>query len=166
MTLMLLPDRGYGHQACHRSPRWEQEASATEAPSSRPGPSWFSWFIVLMALMMAGCAHANDATTISGPGFWTGLLHGIISPLALVLSFFTEIGVYAVHNLGTWYDIGFLAGLFALVGAASASSQGVGGVLFLLAAAAAIVLRLLIDAIPFLFALVLLLFDWARQSRQ
>ena len=53
-------------------------------------------------------------------GLGTGLWHGLISIVTLIMSFFNpEIQMYEVHNSGPLYNLGFLIGailLFALLG--------------------------------------------------
>jgi len=44
-------------------------------------------------------------------GFWSGLWHGIIAPVDLVLMLFRhDITVFAPNNNGAWYAFGFLIG--------------------------------------------------------
>ena len=44
-------------------------------------------------------------------GFWTGLWHGMICPIAFFISLFNrEVSMYEVHNNGNWYNFGFLIG--------------------------------------------------------
>ena len=48
----------------------------------------------------------------TAPGFWYGLWHGFIFPLAWIVSLFApNIAVYAVPNNGGWYDFGFFLGI-------------------------------------------------------
>lgn len=47
----------------------------------------------------------------TNPGFFMGLLHGFIAPLALIGSFFIDIRVYTFPNAGLWYDLGFVLGI-------------------------------------------------------
>jgi len=53
-------------------------------------------------------------------GLGTGLWHGLISVVTLILSFFNpDIQMYEVHNTGALYNLGFLIGavlLFAILG--------------------------------------------------
>jgi hypothetical protein len=50
-------------------------------------------------------------------GFWRGLWHGIISPVAFIISLFAEsVHFYEVHNNGNWYNLGYLLGLIILFG--------------------------------------------------
>ena len=65
-------------------------------------------------LSLAACAATQDAHTVaaSAPGFWLGLWHGFIFPVAWVISLFTkEVAVYAVPNDGGWYDFGYFLGI-------------------------------------------------------
>lgn len=46
------------------------------------------------------------------PGFWMGLWHGIIAPIAFVVSLFSDhVRIYATPNSGRWYDFGFMIGI-------------------------------------------------------
>ena len=53
-------------------------------------------------------------------GFLTGLWHGLISVVTLIVSFFNPaVQMYEVHNNGPMYNLGFLLGaimLFAILG--------------------------------------------------
>lgn len=70
---------------------------------------------VFLVLALGACAAgANEAagTAPDPAGFWLGLWHGLISPIAFVVSLFTErVGIYEVDNNGTWYDLGFMVGV-------------------------------------------------------
>jgi hypothetical protein len=68
-------------------------------------------FVAALATTLVGCA--SQPTPVDGaPGFWVGLLHGAIAPLAFIGSLFSsDIRVYAFPNFGVWYDFGFLLGL-------------------------------------------------------
>lgn len=81
------------------------------------------WWVAGLALLLAGCAAgANDlidTANVQGDiaGFWRGLWHGLIAPLTFVVSLFThQVRVYEVHNVGTWYDFGFLLGVSVAFG--------------------------------------------------
>lgn len=83
----------------------------------------------LLSLLLAGCAAggnpevgtaAADGTTA---GFWLGLWHGAILPATFVISLFTDtINVYEVHNVGNWYDAGFVLGLMVSLGGGSSGA--------------------------------------------
>jgi hypothetical protein len=57
----------------------------------------------------------TEAGIVAGLG--TGLWHGFISPLTLIISFFNpDIQMYEVHNSGQLYNLGFLIGSILLFG--------------------------------------------------
>lgn len=65
-------------------------------------------------LLATGCAatQASDAVAKGAPGFWFGLWHGFIFPVAWIVSLFTDkVAVYAVPNSGGWYDFGYFLGI-------------------------------------------------------
>jgi hypothetical protein len=66
--------------------------------------------IILLALVLTGCAEPSVVQATTPPyGFWYGLWHGMIAPIAFIASLFSDtIAVYGVNNNGAWYDLGFL----------------------------------------------------------
>lgn len=72
---------------------------------------------VLLALAagLGGCAYVAPVSTPE-PGFLLGLLHGFISFFTMILSFFTEVQMYASPNTGSWYDAGFVLGAILFYG--------------------------------------------------
>jgi hypothetical protein len=71
-------------------------------------------FLPLAALALSACAatQASDAIASDAPGFWLGLWHGFIFPVAWLVSLFTDkIAIYAVPNNGGWYDFGYFLGI-------------------------------------------------------
>ena len=73
------------------------------------------------ALALAGCAATQTAAAVESgaPGFWLGVWHGFIFPVAWIVSLFADnVAVYAVPNSGGWYDFGYFVGIvFIGVGA-------------------------------------------------
>lgn len=68
--------------------------------------------LVVTTLLVCSCAPGNTLATSTGAGFWWGLLHGVIAPVAFVVSLFNDtVGIYDVRNNGGWYDLGFLLGV-------------------------------------------------------
>ena len=66
------------------------------------------------ALALTGCAATQQADAVSAqsPGFWLGLWHGFIFPVAWVVSLFVgKVAIYAVPNNGGWYDFGYFLGI-------------------------------------------------------
>ena len=77
--------------------------------------------VVLTLLVVAGCtAGAPGAPSTEHPaGFLLGFWHGIIAPIAFVISLFnSHVGIYEVNNNGHWYDLGFLLGVIGVCGGA------------------------------------------------
>ena len=69
----------------------------------------------LLALSACAATQASDAVAPAAPGFWLGLWHGFIFPVAWVVSLFTDkVAVYAVPNSGGWYDFGYFVGIVFL----------------------------------------------------
>ena len=65
-----------------------------------------------LALTACAATQASDAVAPGAPGFWLGLWHGFIFPVAWIVSLFTnDVAVYAVPNNGGWYDFGYFLGI-------------------------------------------------------
>ena len=81
------------------------------------------------ALMLAACAATQTAATVApaatAPGFWLGVWHGFIFPVAFLVSLFRPgVALYAVPNNGGWYDFGYFVGIVFLgVGARSSKRR-------------------------------------------
>lgn len=80
----------------------------------------------IVPLALTGCAQqVGGAVQSDGPGFFMGLIHGALAPIAFVGSLFADnISVYAVPNNGGWYDFGFLIALLCVwAGGGAAASN-------------------------------------------
>ena len=68
-------------------------------------------FIILLLTIIAisGCIPGDGACTQDNPaGFFSGIWHGWIAPVSLIIGFFKpSIRVYETFNTGWWYDFGF-----------------------------------------------------------
>ncbi len=78
---------------------------------------------ILAMLLLAGCAAGTNPTVDvldaggKSAGFWSGLWHGVISPVTFIISLFSDnVNVYEVHNSGNWYDFGFMLGVSIIFG--------------------------------------------------
>lgn len=73
-------------------------------------------FVVLGCAFLAACAAGDPRFTVTEPaGFWIGLWHGIIAPIAFVIGLFSDgVEIYERANTGGWYDFGYLLGLTCL----------------------------------------------------
>jgi hypothetical protein len=66
----------------------------------------------ILALAACAATQAPDAVAPNAPGFWLGLWHGFIFPVAWIVSLFVpKVAVYAVPNDGGWYDFGYFLGI-------------------------------------------------------
>lgn len=66
-------------------------------------------------LLLTGCAGQNPLLKTPGAngvaGFWSGLWHGLICPIAFVIGLFNhKVSIFEVHNSGNWYSLGFILG--------------------------------------------------------
>jgi hypothetical protein len=69
---------------------------------------------IALCIALTACAatQAPDAVDAAAPGFWLGLWHGFIFPVAWIVSLFVpKVAVYAVPNNGGWYDFGYFLGI-------------------------------------------------------
>jgi hypothetical protein len=91
-----------------------------------------AFLLAVLVVALAACATQPTPTAYDAPGFFMGLLHGVIAPfslvgellrnvlslvpgsspaLAMLRKFLTSVRVYAFPNSGGWYDFGFMLGL-------------------------------------------------------
>ncbi|NDJ62842.1 MAG: hypothetical protein GYB67_17100 [Chloroflexi bacterium] len=80
-------------------------------------------FVVVVVLALSGCAAGpNELVNVPNAegqvaGFWQGLGHGLVSPIAFLISLFSDsVQVYQAHNNGGWYNFGFLLGASIIFG--------------------------------------------------
>lgn len=70
--------------------------------------------VAALALALTGCAGPNPFMSHGGhgvAGFWAGIWHGLICPIAYVISFFNkQVSIYEVRNSGALYNGGFILG--------------------------------------------------------
>lgn len=82
-----------------------------------------------VVLLTACAASPNELVGSAGPeggvaGFWLGLWHGFIAFFAFIVSLFKEsVGVYEVHNNGTWYNLGFILGVMMFFGGSGSEAK-------------------------------------------
>jgi len=88
------------------------------------------WLLLLVLLLLvtaaAGCAPGSARFTSAEPaGFWAGLWHGLICPIAFIVSLFSDgTGIYEINNTGGWYNFGYLLGVACLFGGSWGSGHG------------------------------------------
>ena len=70
--------------------------------------------LIMGLTLLSACAATQSATAVApaAPGFWLGLWHGFIFPVAWIVSLFMpKVAIYAVPNSGGWYDFGYFLGV-------------------------------------------------------
>lgn len=73
---------------------------------------------------VAGPSSRYAAPGAKPAGFFSGLWHGVISPLTFIVSLFnSDVAIYEVNNNGGWYDLGFLIGVGGSWGSVGASTS-------------------------------------------
>jgi hypothetical protein len=79
----------------------------------------------ILALTACAASQQSDAVAPAAPGFLHGLWHGIIFPVAWVVSLLVDrIAIYDVPNNGGWYDFGYFLGI-AVFGIGARKTQTV-----------------------------------------
>jgi hypothetical protein len=76
---------------------------------------FFGLFVLLVLFLFTSCAPFGS--TSETYGFLYGIAHGFISPFALIAKLLgAKIGLYAEHNTGSLYWVGFILGIVLLLG--------------------------------------------------
>lgn len=71
--------------------------------------------LALIPLLAACASQVASGVEPSAPGFFWGVWHGFIFPVAWGLSLFLpDVALYAVPNNGGWYDFGYFVGVMFL----------------------------------------------------
>ena len=77
--------------------------------------------IAIAAAALSGCVPGDGANNLYHPaGFFTGIWHGWIAPVSLVMSIFNRnITIYEVYNTGFFYNLGFYMAIISGFGGLS-----------------------------------------------
>ena len=85
--------------------------------------------VLMLAVVVTSCFATqtmltSGAPALAVPGFWKGFWHGMIAPIAFVVSLFSDhVRIYASPNVGRWYDFGFMLGIGGFSGGILAGSR-------------------------------------------
>ena len=79
------------------------------------------FIILLVVLVLGGCANQPSPAAYDPPGFFSGLIHGFLIFFSLIGSILMDIRIYAFPNSGFFYDLGYLIGAAMFLGGAGAS---------------------------------------------
>jgi hypothetical protein len=84
----------------------------------------FGIVLVFASVLTAGgCAVQPQPFGLEGPGFWMGMLHGLLIVFSFFGSLFRDTRIYAFPNSGVWYDFGFLIGASMFLGGGGSASK-------------------------------------------
>jgi hypothetical protein len=85
----------------------------------------FGLMMILLLALMTSCAPGDGANTVENPaGFFSGVWHGWIAPVTLVVSIFNKnIGIYEVNNVGFWYNFGYYMAIISGFGGLALSRK-------------------------------------------
>lgn len=68
----------------------------------------FALTLLVTALLLSACAAGTPDYAETQAGFFSGVWHGWIAPVALIWHIFNdEVRIYEINNTGIWYDVGF-----------------------------------------------------------
>ncbi len=81
--------------------------------------------LVIIAVSMTGCFPGGGSyATDHRAGFFSGIWHGWIAPLSLIVGLFDEgVRVYETNNTGWWYDFGFYIAVISGFGGVALSRK-------------------------------------------
>ncbi|MBK3516224.1 hypothetical protein [Carboxylicivirga marina] len=76
---------------------------------------FFTTTIILFAIILSSCLPGGgNYSPLEPAGFFTGIWHGWIAPISLILGLFNkDISIYESFNTGWWYDFGFYMSIIA-----------------------------------------------------
>ncbi|NLO61689.1 MAG: hypothetical protein GX104_11520 [Spirochaetales bacterium] len=83
---------------------------------------YIAWgvLIVLVGLCCVSCLAGTLPEEKKPAGFWMGIWHGWIAPIALIGRLFnSEIRIYESFNTGWWYDFGYYMAIISGFGGLS-----------------------------------------------
>ncbi|HNW86074.1 MAG TPA: hypothetical protein PKJ47_03970 [Candidatus Limiplasma sp.] len=86
---------------------------------------YFGLLLLLLLALLTACAPGDGANTASNPaGFFSGVWHGWIAPITLVISIFNHnISIYEVNNIGFWYNFGYYMAIISGFGGLALSRK-------------------------------------------
>ena len=84
-----------------------------------------SSLIILLVVALSGCFPGGGSYPTGDPaGFFSGVWHGWIAPISLIVGLFKDgVRVYEPNNTGWWYDLGFYIAVIAGFGSVALSRK-------------------------------------------
>jgi len=85
--------------------------------------SHLGYFVIVsgLVLLITSCMPGGgEYGTKHLAGFFTGVWHGWIAPVSIIIGFFdANVRVYEINNTGWWYDFGFYIAIISGFGGIS-----------------------------------------------
>lgn len=83
------------------------------------------FLFILIVLWLSGCFPGSSGyTAIQPAGFFSGIWHGWIAPISLIVGLFNhDVRIYESFNTGWWYDLGFYIAIIAGFGGVALSRK-------------------------------------------
>jgi polyferredoxin len=81
--------------------------------------------ILLCSIILTGCFPGGENYTVdTRAGFFSGVWHGWIAPVSLIVGIFqNDIRIYEPNNTGWWYDFGFYIAIIGGFGGVALSRK-------------------------------------------
>jgi hypothetical protein len=81
--------------------------------------------MLLLLVALCGCFPGGGTSSTNNPaGFFTGIWHGWIAPVSLIVGLFKDdIRIYEPYNIGWWYDLGFYISIISGFGGIALSRR-------------------------------------------
>ncbi len=81
---------------------------------------------LMLAFFLNGCFPGGGTYSTNEPaGFFSGIWHGWIAPVSLIVGIFKDgVRIYEPYNSGWWYDLGFYIAVIAGFGGIALSRRG------------------------------------------
>lgn len=82
---------------------------------------------ILAIFLLMGCLPSASQSSRGPAGFLSGIWHGWLAPLSLILGIFNDnIRIYEAYNTGWWYDFGFYMAVISGFGGLSLARRARG----------------------------------------
>ncbi|HTK83283.1 MAG TPA: hypothetical protein VL633_13435 [Bacteroidota bacterium] len=82
-------------------------------------------FTISVLVTLTGCFPGGASNSATQPaGFFSGVWHGWIAPISLIVGIFNHsVRIYEVNNTGWWYDLGYYMAVIAGFGGIALSRR-------------------------------------------
>lgn len=87
--------------------------------------AFLALMVLIICISLSGCVPGDGANSEDHPaGFFSGVWHGWIAPVSLVISIFNrDRGIYEMYNNGLLYDLGYYMAIISGFGGLALSRK-------------------------------------------